>query len=70
MTIVGLLNLPSTAPYHASQMYARNVANFLLHIAGKGSIDFSREDEILRETLVAHEGRVVHPRVKELLGEA
>jgi NAD(P) transhydrogenase subunit alpha len=70
VTLVGLLNLPSTAPYHASQMYARNIANFLIHIAGKGAIDFSSEDEILRETLVAHEGRVVHARVKELLGEA
>jgi len=70
VTLVGLLNLPSGAPYHASQMYARNIANFLLHIAGKGSIDFSGEDEILRETLVAHQGRVVHARVKELLGEA
>lgn len=70
VTIIGSLNLPSTAPYHASQLYARNVANFLLHIAGKGAIDFSSDDEILRETLVAHEGRVVHPRVKELLGEA
>ncbi len=70
VTLIGLLNLPSTAPYHASQMYARNVVNFLLHIAGKGAIDFSGEDEILRETLVAHDGRVVHPRVKELLGEA
>ena len=70
VTLVGLLNLPSTAPYHASQMYARNVASFLLHIAGRGSIDFAADDEILRETLVAHEGRVVHARVKELLGEA
>jgi NAD(P) transhydrogenase subunit alpha len=70
VTLVGLLNLPSGAPYHASQMYARNIANFLVHIAGKGSIDFSGDDEILRETLVAHEGRVVHARVKELLGEA
>jgi NAD(P) transhydrogenase subunit alpha len=70
VTLVGLLNLPSTAPYHASQMYARNIANFLAHIGASGAIDFSSEDEILRETLVVHEGRVVHPRVKELLGEA
>lgn len=70
VTLVGLLNLPSLAPFHASQLYARNIANFLLHVAGKGSIDFSSGDEILRETLVAHEGSVVHARVKELLGEA
>ncbi|MCX7604202.1 MAG: Re/Si-specific NAD(P)(+) transhydrogenase subunit alpha [Bryobacteraceae bacterium] len=70
VTIIGLLNLPSRAPYHASQMYARNIANFLLHIAKQGSIDFSGDDEILRETLVTHEGAVVHGRVRELLGEA
>lgn len=70
VTLVGLMNLPSLAPYHASQMYGRNVANFLLHIAGNGSIDFTSDDEILRETLVAHEGRVVHGRILELLGEA
>ncbi|PJF45809.1 MAG: NAD(P)(+) transhydrogenase (Re/Si-specific) subunit alpha, partial [Candidatus Thermofonsia Clade 3 bacterium] len=58
------------APYHASQMYARNIANFLLHIAKQGSIDFSSDDEILRETLVAHGGAVVHGRVRELLGGA
>jgi len=70
VTIIGLLNLPSLAPYHASQMYARNVVNFLLHIARQGRIDFFSDDEILRETLVTHEGAVVHARVKELLGEA
>jgi NAD(P) transhydrogenase subunit alpha len=70
VTIIGLLNLPSLAPYHASQMYARNIANFLLHIAKQGSIDFSSDDEILRETLVAHGGAVVHGRVRELLGGA
>ena len=70
VTIVGLLNLPSLAPYHASQMYARNVANFLLHIAKQGGIDFASDDEILRETLVARGGAVVHPRIRELLGEA
>jgi NAD(P) transhydrogenase subunit alpha len=70
VTIVGLLNLPSLAPYHASQMYARNVANFLLHIVKQGGIDFASDDEILRETLVARGGAVVHPRIRELLGEA
>lgn len=70
VTILGLLNLPSRAPYHASQMYARNIVSFLLHIARQGRIDFSSDDEILRETLVSHGGAVVHPRIKQLLGEA
>ncbi|MCL4793258.1 MAG: Re/Si-specific NAD(P)(+) transhydrogenase subunit alpha [Bryobacteraceae bacterium] len=70
VTLVGLLNLPSTAPYHASQMYAKNIATFLLHIAKGGKIDFESEDEILRETLLTRGGQVVQPRVKELLGGA
>lgn len=70
VTLVGLLNLPSTAPYHASQMYAKNIATFLLHIAKEGKIDFERDDEILRETLLTREGNVVNARVNELLGRS
>ncbi len=60
VTIVGELNLPSTMPLHASQMYSRNVWTFLNHLLGGGSelrLDF--EDEITRETCVAHEGKVL-----------
>lgn len=70
VTLVGLLNLPSTAPYHASQMYAKNIATFLLHIAKDGKIDLDRDDEILRDTLLTRGGDVVHARVKELLGRS
>jgi H+-translocating NAD(P) transhydrogenase subunit alpha len=70
VTLVGLLNLPGTAPYHASQMYAKNIATFLLHIAKGGQIDYGSEDEILRETLLTRDGAVVQPRVKTLLGGA
>jgi NAD(P) transhydrogenase subunit alpha len=70
VTIIGLANIPSTVPYHASQMYARNISTFLLHIAKNGAIDLGAEDEILRETLLSREGRVVHPRVLELLNAA
>ena len=66
--ILGPLNLPSTVPYHASQMYARNIATFLKYLVKDGKIALDREDEIVRETLVTHQGEVVHPRVRELLG--
>jgi NAD(P) transhydrogenase subunit alpha len=66
--ILGPLNLPSTIPYHASQMYARNIATFLKYLVKDGKIALDREDEIVRETLVTHQGEVVHPRVRELLG--
>lgn len=70
VSLVGLLNLPSTAPYHASQMYAKNIATFLLHIAKEGKIDLERDDEILRETLLTRGGNVVNARVNELLGRS
>lgn len=66
--IVGPLNLPSTIPYHASQMYARNIATFLKYLVKDGKLVLDREDEIVRETLVTFEGEVVHPRVKEMIG--
>jgi NAD(P) transhydrogenase subunit alpha len=63
--ILGPLNLPSTIPYHASQMYAKNIATFLKYLTKDGQIVMNREDEIVRETLVTHEGEVVHARVRE-----
>lgn len=59
-------------PYHASQMYAKNVITFLTHLLGKegaaqAALPLNPDDEITRETLLTVEGQVVHPRVKELL---
>jgi len=68
VTIMGPLNLPSEIPYHASQMYARNIATFLKHLIKDGKLILDMADEITRETLVTHGGEVVHPRVREALG--
>lgn len=68
VTVMGPLNLPSTIPYHASQMYARNVVTFIRHLAPEGELQVNREDEITRETLVTEGGAVVHPRTRGLLG--
>jgi NAD(P) transhydrogenase subunit alpha len=68
ISILGPLNLPSTAPYHASQMYGSNVAAFLKLMVKNGELTINREDEIIRETLVTHGGEVVNARVSELLG--
>jgi NAD(P) transhydrogenase subunit alpha len=65
--ILGPLNLPSTVPYHASQMYAKNVTTLLLHLVKGGQLQIDMNDEITRETLVTRDGQVVHPRVKELV---
>jgi len=68
VTILGPVNLPAEVPYHASQMYAKNIATFLLHLLNKeGRIDLDRDDEILRETLVIRDGQIVHPRIRALL---
>ena len=69
VTVLGPLNLPSAVPYHASQMYAKNIATFLKYLIGKdGNLALPREDEIVRETLVTHGGEVVHAKVRELMG--
>ncbi len=68
VTIVGALNLPATIPYHASQMYSKNIQNFLLLMAKEGKLEINLEDEILRETLVTQHGRIVNARVKEIFG--
>ena len=68
VTIMGPTNLPSTIPYHASQMYAKNIATFLLHLMKDGQLTIDLEDEITRETLVTRGGDVVHPKVREVLG--
>ncbi len=68
VNIVGPVNLASRAPYHASQMYATNVVNLLkLMVSKEGVLTIDRNDEIIRETLVTHEGKVVNSRVGQLL---
>jgi proton-translocating NAD(P)+ transhydrogenase subunit alpha len=58
VSIVGPVNLPSSLPLHASQMYSRNVQALLLHLIHEGELVLDFEDEITRETCVAHGGRV------------
>jgi NAD(P) transhydrogenase subunit alpha len=68
VTILGPVNLPSTVPYHASEMYSKNVTTFLLNLVKDGRVDAGRDDPIVRETLVTRGGEVVNARVRELLG--
>jgi NAD(P) transhydrogenase subunit alpha len=68
VTIVGPVNLPSRAPYHASQMYGTNVVNLLkLMVNKEGALTINLDDEVIRGTLVTHEGKVVNPKVSQLL---
>jgi NAD(P) transhydrogenase subunit alpha len=75
VTILGPLNLAATVPFHASQMYAKNVSALLMHLKEKGEpptqtspFQPDLNDEITRETLVAAGGGVVHPAVREAMG--
>lgn len=68
VAIHGPLNLPSTVPHHASQLYAKNMVTFLLHLAKEGKLPLDADDQILRETLLTRDGSVVEPRVRGLLG--
>ncbi len=68
VNIIGPVNLPSSVPYHSSQMYARNIATFLKYLVKDGAIVLDQSDEIVRETLVTHGGEIVHAHVRELMG--
>jgi NAD(P) transhydrogenase subunit alpha len=68
VTILGPTNLASDVPQHASQMYAKNLATFLVHLTRDGQWNLDADDEIVRETMVAQGGQVIHPRIREILG--
>jgi len=59
--LLGPLNLPSTLPQHASQMYARNISSFLSQLIKDGALRFDFDDEIVRDTCVTHAGEVRKP---------
>ena len=65
VTIFGVINLASTVPYHASQMYSKNLTNFLLHMVKDGKLQLNLEDEITRSTMITQGGEIVNPRVRE-----
>ncbi len=65
--VIGPVNVPSSVPYHASQMYAKNIANLLLLMVKEEELNIDLEDEILKESLVTDGGNVVNERVKESL---
>jgi H+-translocating NAD(P) transhydrogenase subunit alpha len=63
--IVGEINLASMIPYHASQMYAKNITAFLLNMIKDKQLRVNREDEIVRETLLTEGGEIVNERVRQ-----
>jgi H+-translocating NAD(P) transhydrogenase subunit alpha len=65
VTIIGAINLASSVPYHASQMYARNLVTYLTYMAKDGKLQLNLQDEIVRETLITNAGEVMNARVRE-----
>lgn len=68
VTIIGAINIASGVPYHASQMYSKNITTFLAHLLGKdgasqATLPINQDDEITRETLLTRGGAVVHARL-------
>jgi len=70
VTIIGTRNVPSTMPLATSQLFARNVANLLLHLVKDGAITLDFEDEITKGSCVTHGGEIVNERAKQLLEAA
>ncbi len=68
--VLAPLSLATTIPYHASQLYAKNVANFVVNMVKKGELQLDADDEIVRDSMLTRAGEVVHPRVREALGLA
>ena len=65
VTIIGAINLASTVPYHASQMYARNLTTFLTYMVKDGKPQLNMQDEIIRETMVTSGGQIINPRIRD-----
>jgi H+-translocating NAD(P) transhydrogenase subunit alpha len=68
IVVLGPTNLPSEVPFHASQMYSNNISRFLLNLVKQGQIAIDLQDPIVHETLVARDGDVPHPRIRQLAG--
>ncbi|MBI3804322.1 MAG: Re/Si-specific NAD(P)(+) transhydrogenase subunit alpha [Nitrospirae bacterium] len=66
VTIVGATNLPSSVPIHASQMYAKNMHNFLFHLYVNKELKLDLNDEITKGAMVTHKGEIVNSKVKEI----
>lgn len=63
VTIIGEANIPSLLPLNASELYAKNIAEFLKHLSTKDGLKWEMEEEITKGSLIVHKGLAVHPSV-------
>lgn len=67
VTIIGEPNLPSLVPTHSSDMYSKNILALIQHIGKEGKVELKLEDEIVKGSLITHNGEVIHERIKSLI---
>lgn len=65
VTIIGEPNLPSLLPLNASELYAKNISTFLLHLTKDNAMHWDMDDEITKGSLITHQGKIVHPSIKK-----
>jgi H+-translocating NAD(P) transhydrogenase subunit alpha len=71
VTIIGTLNLPSTMPFHASQMYSRNIASLLsLMLKKDGTFSVDMTDDVVKGTVITQGGNVVHEATQKAMQPA
>ncbi len=70
VTIDGTLNLASQMPFHASLLYANNVANLLKLLAPEGNLNLNFEDDIIAGACITHDGQIVNDRVRETAADS
>jgi len=68
-TIIGPVNLPASMPVHASEMYAKNLYNFLSPFIKDGALTLDWEDDIIKGACLTKDGQFVHEGVKNILGD-
>lgn len=67
VTIMSPINIASTVPFHASQLYAKNLSTFLLYLVKEGRLRLDRDDQVIKDTLITHDGEIVNDRIREFL---
>lgn len=65
--LMGPVNIPSTLAFHASAVFAKNIASFVLNMVKEKALNINKEDPIIAETLLTEGGAVVHAKVQELV---
>ena len=67
VTIMSPINIASTVPFHASQLYAKNLSTLLLYLMKDGKLRLDRDDQIIKDTLITYGGEIVNERIREFL---